>query len=59
MVEIVFFKVLRLCERAEWATKTSWESRKGFSSGGRGERIHGTDTFLTISAQAYEPEPGI
>ena len=32
-----FFKVPRPCERAEWATKTSWESREGFSSGGRGE----------------------
>ena len=27
----------RPCERAEWATKTSWESREGVLSGGRGE----------------------
>ena len=32
-----FLKVPRPCERAEAATKTSWESREGFASGGRGE----------------------
>ena len=31
-----FLKVPRPCERAEAATKTSWESREGFSSGGKG-----------------------
>ena len=33
----------RPCERDEWATKTSWESREGFSSGGRGGMGRGRD----------------
>ena len=37
VAKIGFFRVPRPCERAEAATKTSWESREGFSSGGRGE----------------------
>ena len=36
MAKSGFFKVPRPCERAEAATKTSWESREGFSSGGKG-----------------------
>ena len=36
MAKIVFLKVPRPCERAEAATKTSWESRGSFSSGGKG-----------------------
>ena len=32
----VFCREPRPCERAEAATKTSWESREGLSSGGRG-----------------------
>ena len=40
-------KVPRPCERAEWATKTCWESREGFSSGGRGEWA-GKEMHITL-----------
>ena len=48
VAKIVFLKVPRPCERAEAATKTSWESREGFSSGGRGEWA-GAETLTSSS----------
>ena len=46
MAKSGFFRVPRPCERAEWATKTSWESREGFSSGEMGEWA-GTETLTS------------
>ena len=57
VAKIGFFEVPRPCERAEAATKTSWESREGFSSGGRGEWA-GAEMPTSVSRVAEQATGG-